>query len=262
MTKNKSKAKVTVYIAVAALLAILTAAALFTLPITAASGLKRIPVLTYHRIMARPRPNYRVPTVPPSVFERQMAYLARHGYRTISPDQLVAYYQGRASLPEKPVLITFDDGWVDNYTTAFPILKKFGYQATVFLVAGKIGTGQLLNWEQIREMSGYGITFGAHTMTHPHLTSLEAGPAAREIAESKATIEAHLGRPVDFFAYPYGDGAFNEEIRGLVQKAGFKAAFASSLGLVTTFRDPLALRRILITDHSWLSWLEFATMVR
>ncbi|MGE5576617.1 MAG: polysaccharide deacetylase family protein [Syntrophothermus sp.] len=261
MTKITSN-NITPKVKVIFILATAAITVLATLPIAATPRLKRIPVLTYHRITAKPRADYPVPTVLPAVFERQMAYLARHGYRTISPEQLLAYYQGKAGLPDKPVLITFDDGWGDNYTTAFPILRKFGYQATIFLVAGKIGTGQLLNWKQIREMSNYGITFGAHTMTHPRLSQLEAGQAAWEIAESKRAIEVHLGRPVDFFAYPYGDGAYNEKIRHLVQKAGFKAAFASSLGLVSSVRNPLALRRILITDHTWLTLVEFITMVR
>jgi|GEM_PF-1258931 len=218
---------------------------------------RRVPVLVYHRVGKAPHQDYPVPTISPAEFEREIAYLDAQGYRTITPDQLLDALEGRpAHLPRKPVLITFDDGWRDNYLNAFPILKRHHMSGTVFLVADGVNHTQRLSIPQIKEMSAAGWVFGAHTVSHPHLTELKAGSAQWEITQAKERLEEMLGTPVLYFCYPYGDGASNPSIRKIVAEAGYRAAFSTRFGLSGEQEDRLALKRVLISDTPWLAWLE------
>lgn len=150
-------------------------------------------------------------------FESQMVYLSRHGYRGVSIERLhVLWPSNPTKNPTKYIGITFDDGYMDNYVNAFPVLKKYGFSATIFLVAGDIKdkntrdkhrsdpTNEKLSWQQVQEMHDYGISFGAHTMSHPHLPSLSIQEIRTEIINSIEYIENNLGSKVLSFAYPYG----------------------------------------------------------
>lgn len=201
---------------------------------------KNIPVLNYHQI----EDNANNPlTLSNQDFEEQMAYLHKHGYNSITPDQLVKHIKTGAPLPDNPILITLDDGYRDNYTNAYPIMKKYGFTGTVFLITDVVGRDNwYLDWDQIREMQQDGFIFGSHTLNHVPLTTLTRDEAQRQLVNSKAAIEWRLGTPVSCFAYP--TGAYNKEIEGLLKDLGYEAAFSVDFGRVSMKSDIYALERI------------------
>lgn len=211
-------------------------------------------ILTYHRVSAGPPGP--VPSVTPRDFARQLDYLARTGYRSISPDELARWLQARQQLPRPAVLITFDDGWCDNYTLAGPLLRARNFTATVFVVSGRVGRPGCLTASQLRAMAATGWTIGAHTVTHPHLPSLDPATAAAEISTSRAALARLLGCPVTAFAYPYGD--CDGTIRVQVGQAGFATAFGTRLGLPRPGQDPLAIARLTMPRRGGLILLHMA----
>jgi peptidoglycan/xylan/chitin deacetylase (PgdA/CDA1 family) len=182
-------------------------------------------------------------------FEQQMKYLYDNGYTTITPDQLIAHLKSGNALPEKPVMITFDDGYLDNYTIAYPILKKYGQRAVFFLIAGYIGTdSRFMNWQQVREMSDNGMVIQSHTINHVNLTKLSPDEAYQELTESKRVLEEEVGKPVRFLAYP--TGAVDKTTAQLVKKAGYRAAFSVRFGEAGADSNIYAIERIPIFNSS------------
>ena len=211
-----------------------------------------VPVLNYHKIDTL----YHALSLAPEEFEEQMKYLHDNGYQTISPDQLMGYLKYGRGLPEKPILITFDDGYLDNYTNAYPILKKYGYTATVFLVTNLVGHDpRFMSWDQAREMQKDGFVLGSHTVSHQPLTKLSEEAVRQELAVSMAVLEKELGKKPKYFAYP--TGAYSLKIEELVRDAGYKGAFTIRYGQVGLESDPFALERIPIfrTTHTFRSFL-------
>lgn len=199
-------------------------------------------VLAYHRISERPTGP--VPSVTPAEFARQMDYLARAGYRSISPDALAVYLHGGRLPCRRAVLITFDDGWADNYTLARPILNAHGFTATVFMISGRVGGHGCLTASQLRALVRAGWTIGAHTVTHPHLPALGPAQAEAEISAPLKILSGFSGRPVTAFAYPYGDQ--DDLVRSLVRAADYATAFSTQLGLPHPGQDLLAVKRLII----------------
>ena len=200
-----------------------------------------VPVLLYHHVTgdSGDMPDL---TITPAEFQRQMAALKAAGFRTISPDQLLAYMKGDpAPLPDKPVLITFDDGYTDNYTNAFPILKQYDFQATLFMVGINFDRPNRLSSSQIRDMASGTFTNGSHSMTHPDLTALTPTELERQVAGSKQKAEAITHKPVDFFAYP--GGFYAPSTVTAVEAAGYKGAFSVLTGLNLAGRDNIYLLR-------------------
>lgn len=184
-----------------------------------------IPILAYHDF------NHRGGiAITPENFERQMRYLKQNGYNVISLDRLVEGIRKRENFAHNTVVITIDDGYKDNFTYAYPVLKKYGFTATIFLIANKIGADEnFLNWYEIKEMSKNNISFGGHTKNHIPLSTIkEKDTLWDEIAGCKEIIEKHIGKHVDYFSYPYG--AFTEEGKKVVKEAGYKGACATNLG--------------------------------
>ena len=192
-----------------------------------------IPILCYHRI-DKPDPRTTL-CVSVQSFDEQMAYLAKNGYKVVSLEDIILHKKGRIELPYKSVAITFDDGYLDNYNNAFPILKKYGFTATIFIVAGLVGKTnkwdespsfpavELMDWQQICQMSACGITFGSHGLNHKPLSKpkfLLRLPF--EIGLSKNIIENKIHRPVNFFGYPYGRDNYIVEV--FVKAHGYKGA--------------------------------------
>jgi len=200
-----------------------------------------VPILMYHRI-GDPPPGSRLRKlwVAESDFRRQLETVLSLGYETVFASRLA----DPASLPAKPLVVTFDDGTEDNFHAAFPILKALGVKATVFLVADWMGRRngwedpadepwqRTLTWEAAREMQDSGLVeFGSHTMTHPDLRRLEGDALSYELAESKRRLETTLGRRVDAFAYPFGAGAYDPAVRAAVLAAGYSCDFGVKQGL-------------------------------
>ena len=199
-----------------------------------------IPVLNYHQINDV---DENMLTVSTSEFEAQMAWLEENGYKTITASELADALEGKGALPEHPVLITFDDGYIDNYQCAFPILKKHQMKAIIFLISDYISMyPNYLTWEQLFEMQAAGIEFGSHTLDHTVLTDLPLADAERELTGSKNILQNRLGRKIDFLAYPCG--FTNSDIKARVKAAGYRAAFTVELGNVAPGDDIYALNRV------------------
>ncbi len=203
------------------------------------TSLADVPVLNYHKIDVFQH----ALSIPPAEFEEQMAYLSQNGFTTITPEQLMAYFNHEKALPAKPILITFDDGYLDNYTNAYPIMKKYGFTAAIFVVTDLIGHDErFMSWNQVREMQQDGFVFGSHTVSHAVLTKLSREQAVEELTGSRKVLEEQLGGKIRYFAYP--TGAYNLQIEELVKQAGYKAAFTIRYGEAGAQSNPYALERI------------------
>lgn len=204
---------------------------------------KNIPAILYHHIqpleeaMAKNQKNISVTN---DSFTNQMAYLAGKGYTTLTPDQLLAGLTG--TLPGKPILITFDDGYRDFYTYAYLELVKNNLAATVFIVTGLVGGADYLTWDQIREMAGSGlITFANHTWSHKNLSSADEEKLKYEVRTAQEQLEDRGLGPVTAFAYPYGTQTkASEEV---FKELGIKTAFTTIPGSYQCAKLPYAMRR-------------------
>ena len=160
-----------------------------------------------------------------------MQFLDQKGYHTITPDELYHGLLGETELPPNPVLITFDDGYLDNYTNAYPILKKYHMKATIFVVPGFTNVNKnYLTWEHMLEMEQNGITIESHTLNHKALEGLTDDQIRAELRDSKQRLEERLGHPVEYLAYP--TGTYNLHIASLVKEVGYRAAFTVKYGNV------------------------------
>ncbi len=161
-----------------------------------------------------------------STFERHLCWLKENGFRTISLDDLHS-----GDLPLRPVLITFDDGHISNLEHAFPLLEKYGFTATFFLVADRVGTSDHLNQNQIRQMQAGGMFFGSHSVGHPYLPLLSEEDLERELVDSKARIETILGHPCMDFCIPHG--FFNHRVLNRAEQAGYRTVLTERMGYHT-----------------------------
>lgn len=198
-----------------------------------------VPVLYYHSVAREVGNQVRMP---PDQFEAQLAYLQDQGYQSVSLGQLYqAKYLG-GPLPTKPFVITFDDGYVDNYTTAFPLLEKYRFTATVFMVSSYINGEDYMSWPQLKELFANGWEIEGHTVNHPYLSKKDAATVLSELKSSKELLENGLGHPVDFFAYPYGD--FNDGIVLALKNAGYLMAFTTERGWADPKADAWHVHRV------------------
>jgi len=238
-----------------------------------------IPVLLYHRVGT---------SIPIHVsvdnFELQLDYLVKQGYYFAALDEVVKYVRAEITLPEKTIAITFDDGFQDNYRYAFPILKKRGIKATIFINTDFVGKRlsadeafgavakrrkdvfhQFLSWDEIIEMSNNGIDFEPHTHTHAHLTAIKKSDIEKEIKISKDIIEERLNKRAKHFSYP--DGGYNEKVCDVVRKLGFESGWAvkpynvkPKMNLYTLPRKAggnMSLDRFKIIISDYANWLFF-----
>lgn len=210
-----------------------------------------LPVLLYHRVAPRPSEDPWNNFVSPETFESHLRWLRSWGYQSIPLGAVADALTGGPRLPRRAIAITFDDGYLDTHQFAWPLLRRYGYGATVFLVSDAIGDDSafdagsgyepapMLGWDQIRMMAIEGIEFGSHTSSHPEtLVDLDGATLRRELMSSRRTIEAALDQPVDLFAYPHSkhDG----RVEAAVAEAGYRLA----CGGVGTRFDPFCVSRV------------------
>lgn len=198
-----------------------------------------LPVLNYHQVNDRFQT---VLTMKPQNFEEQIKYLYDNGYHSITQAQFDAYMKGEADLPDNPVMITFDDGYIDNYEQAYPILRKYGMTGTIFVITGLVGTKGYLTWPQIQEMSAHGMEFGSHTVSHRPLTGYDRQGMHRELTDSRTALERHVGSACTFIAFP--EGMFNDAVMEETQATGYQYAFTVDTGRVFPWDTPYDLNRV------------------
>lgn len=215
---------------------ILAALMLFFITLTSAANVQaasfRVPILMYHYIAGNPNPKDLARnslSVPPDKFEAQMQYLAQSGYTPVSLDTLYGIFNNQTSAPAKPIVLTFDDGYMDFYTNAFPILRRFGFHAVSFIPTGLMGGNYYMNWGQIKEIASSGlVTFESHTVTHANLPSLSYAAQLKQLQDSKNIIQSNTGYPVNFIAYP--GGSTNGTVQYAVQQAGYAGGLGTWYG--------------------------------
>ena len=221
-----------------------------------------VPVLMYHSISELSKrtwhPYYETSTSP-RVFEEQMKWLSENGYSTITLNELPMLMDKEMGTFQ-PVVITFDDGYRDFLDHAFPILEKYGFKATVFLVTGMMGSRSsyfdgkdILAWEDIRGLCKRGIVFGSHTVNHLKLHTLQAARMEAEIVDSKKEIESRLGETVEVFscpfAFPEGKSDFLRMYFGTLERCGYRAGVTTVIGRVRKRDNPLALKRLPVNEY-------------
>lgn len=218
---------------------------LLVLTIPAIAAVQTVPVILYHRLGTVIHPLY----LSPERFENQMKALKEAGYTTLTLKQYEDFVVGAVSeLPEKPILITFDDGDIDNYEVAFPVLKNYGMKATFFIPTAYLDQADKLTSSQVLEMHHAGMSFGSHTVTHRRLANLNEAELCKELEQSKQTLEDLLQNPVNSIAYP--GGSYNETVMLLVKKFSYKAGFSTLSGQNSRSTPPLLMKRIPIFSYS------------
>jgi peptidoglycan/xylan/chitin deacetylase (PgdA/CDA1 family) len=205
----------------------------------------RVPILMYHRVAPLSTATNMVSrdlTVTPQAFRQQIAWLANRGYLAISQEQLFrALYEG-APLPKRPVVITFDDGYVDGATTVLSILAKRKWPATFYVITGRTGQPAFITWHQLQRLDRMGMDIGSHTVGHRELPALSVTDKRTQLVDSRRDLERHLHHPVYWFCYPAGrfDGASVEAVRD----AGYLIAVTTRPGSRLTAESPLETPRI------------------
>jgi len=263
----------------------------------------QIPILMYHSISKDAEdgihPYYRINTSP-DVFTTHMKFLHENNYKVIGLDQAtkmlksagtsfgantndssLAFNQQNKHNKPRFAVITFDDGYHDFYTGAFPVLQNYDYRTTVFLPTGFIDNKNKLKgkchltWKEILELSNNGISFGSHTVTHPQLKFLQKKDIEFELRQSKEVIEDKLGKPAESFSYPYAfpeeDKEFTKYLRGVLQKYGYKHGASTRIGMTSKKDDIYFMKRIPVNScddlllfktklngtYDWLYYLQY-----
>ena len=210
-------------------------------------GIQTIPILVYHRFSE----DCSSPLcVSRRLFEDQMRYLKENGFRVISPDELLDFLRYKQGLPRKSVLITMDDGYRSVYKIAYPILKKYGFTATLFIYTNFVGVSKMaITWDQLKEMKADGFAIGSHSISHSDLTLHQDGETKtdwmarvnKELSGSKKIIDKKLRQNTYILAYPYGK--YDEQSVKIARNAGYKIAMSVERGGNPFFAHPLYLRR-------------------
>lgn len=188
-----------------------------------------VPILMYHNIAEEYPAETAGANITPDMFERHIKAILNYGYNPIKLTDYYAYLTGNAALPENPIIITFDDGYLSNYEVAYPILKEYNIPASIFIVTSTVGhtpeNGTVsyphFTWEQAREMQESGLVeINSHTHSHRNLSELQTDELQREIRFSKYLIEKNLNKYCYTFAYPYGD--YRADTQKMIKYAGYK----------------------------------------
>ena len=217
----------------------------------------RVPILMYHYVDATPPlggPYADGLTVRTPDFEAEMKYLADKGYHPVTLEQVYATMAGLATLPAKPIAITFDDGGLDDYTVAYPILRKHGFVATFFVITGMVGKDGTMSWDQLREMHENGMVLGSHTVKHPDLTTASDARLRTELVDSRAAILKEVGVAPPVLCYP--SGAHDARVMSAARAAGYRVAVTTTFGKTLEPGSSLEWPRVRVSGHEPLD--EFA----
>ncbi|HEX4520694.1 MAG TPA: polysaccharide deacetylase family protein [Gaiellaceae bacterium] len=217
-----------------------------------------LPVLMYHRvgpILASQPAVTQTLTVSPANFAAQMTWLHAHGYHAITPRQAFEALEYGRPLPAKPVMITFDDGYRDILWHAAAVLHRLHMPATAYIITGRVSgpDPSFLTWPELVRLEKFGFTIGSHTVTHRDLRLMSSTEAYRELRDSRLALQQHLGRPVQWLAYPFG--AENASVVALALKAGYVLALTTQGGVTQSGAQPLLLHRYEVTDSTGVSGL-------
>ncbi|HEY3932216.1 MAG TPA: polysaccharide deacetylase family protein [Verrucomicrobiae bacterium] len=221
------------------------------------SAKRKLPILMYHSISDAAESgisSYYKTNTSPARFEQQMRWLTEGGFRSVDLEEGLRLAQ-RGIEKEKIVVITFDDGFRDFYDSAFPILKKYGHTATMFLPTAFLGekrqsfkNKECLTWQEVRELRAAGIRFGSHTVNHPVLYKSSWPEIENELAVSKENLEQALGEKITSFAYPYAlpqhDRPFVEKFQKLLRQLDYQSCATTVIGRVQTGDNPFCLKRL------------------
>lgn len=211
---------------------------------------KEVPILCYHNIRefsSTASGDIKTYTVKPTVFAAQMKALADAGYQTILPDQLQEYLVHDGPLPEKPVMITFDDTREEQYTIGAAEMKKYGFKGVFFVMTVSINRPKYLSKQQIKELSDSGNSIAAHTWDHHMVTKYSGDDWNIQLIKPKAKLEEIIGKPITYFAYPFG--LWNPTVIPEIKKSGYQMAFI--LSTKRDENDPLYTIRRIIVSGTW-----------
>lgn len=208
-----------------------------------------LPILMYHHINYLPLNATKLQrdlTVSPETFEKQMEYLFKQNYQPITFEEFFNFLKTKREIPERSLIITFDDGWKNQYQYAFPVLKKYGFKATFFVVVNSIGNPASMNWEELKELLENEMEIGSHSMTHSDLRHLSSASLKYEIQNSKIILEKNLGRKINVFAYPYG--AFDTKTIEAVKESNYLMARTTLEGINQNLENLYTLKGIQVYD--------------
>jgi peptidoglycan/xylan/chitin deacetylase (PgdA/CDA1 family) len=229
-------------------------APLLALPANPPPRTVQVPILTWHRVAVFAQEYTKsIPdeTVEPSVFAQEIDALATHGYHPISQLQLFNALFHDAVLPPRPVLLTVDDGYVDDVKTILPILQAHHFVATFYIITHRFHEPGFLNTTEVRRLDAAGMDIGAHTRNHVPLAKVSATEMTEQISGSRRDLERVVGHPVQWFAYPFG--SFDDAVVAAVRKAGFALAVTTQGGTSESSQAPLRMPRIHIGRSAGLA---------
>ena len=205
-----------------------------------------LPILGYHRV--GPWRDDHVPTVAAETFGKQLQFFEKNRFNVLTLDQIADLFDKDAPFPRKSLAITFDDGYTETATDAWPLLKKHGFAATVFVTPSEVGMPGFMSWDQITLIASEGMDIGCHTMNHSYIPLVPEEQLADELVESKRIIENRIGKPVSSLSYPVG--GFTQKAQKVAQEAGYRAAYTTNrFSFLGRKLDRFAVRRIKITER-------------
>ena len=233
------------------LFALIFAAIIFSLPEP-----EGFPILEYHTITNNPMQGSEVYNVTPEEFAVQLDYLQQNGYTTITLQEFMRAKHGKITLPEKPIVLTFDDGYDNNYTEMLPILETHDMKAVVYVITNELGNEGYLTLEQVKDMQRRGIEIGSHTADHIPLVNLDEEFLINQVRNSKIFLEWSGLETIYSFSYPNGE--YNSDLAKLVQREGYLTAVTGDVGLNNLDSNPYILKRVHIrqprfgiTEFKW-----------
>ncbi len=217
-------------------------------------GIQIVPILCYHRFGKTCKSNL---CISEKAFAKQVEYLKNNGYHTIHLSDLMEFLNYKTAIPSKSVVITLDDGYRSIYKFAYPLLKRYGFTATLFIYTDFIeASGNALTWNQLRELQAAGFEIGSHSLSHadlvkklPHENDQTYwNRITKELMQSKEIIDRELNQDTQFFAYPYGN--YNQQILGLFSDTGYKLGLTIRNGGNSFFANPMTLKRSQILEEN------------